>query len=147
MLHSGSRSFTIRSSSSSTAWVGTGLFERILNLIYLPGGSGRGDRLLEFTDRTASLQKIGQILARNPDLPADLRRSLQNLENGMVTSDRDEMVEFITAEVGPDSVEAYRVEFADEILAEASVGAVIRASLTPPDEAESRDVVFKIVKP
>ena len=57
------------------------------------------------------------------------------------------MVEFITAEVGPDSVEAYRVEFADEILAEASVGTVIRASLTPPDEAESRDVVFKIVKP
>ena len=39
------------------------------------------------------------------------------------------------------------VEFTDEILAEASVGAVIRASVTPPDEAESRDVVFKIVKP
>ena len=123
------------------------MFERILNLIYLPGGSGRGDRLLEFTDRTASLQKIGQILARNPDLPADLRQSLQSLENGMATSDRDEMVEFITTEVGHDSVEAYQVEFADEILAEASVGAVIRASLTPPDEAESRDVVFKIVKP
>ena len=123
------------------------LFERILNLICLPGGSGRGARLLEFTDRTASLQKIGQILARNPDLPADLRQALQNLENGMSTSDRDELVEFIAAEVGPDSVEAYQVEFADEILAEASVGAVIRATLTPPDEAESRDVVFKIVKP
>ena len=123
------------------------LFERILNLIYLPGGSERGDRLLQFTDRTPSLQKIGQILARNPDLPADLLQSLQNLENGLSTSDRDELVEFITAEVGPDSVEAYQIQFADEILAEASVGAVIRATLNPPDEAESQDVVFKIVKP
>ena len=57
------------------------LFKRILNLIYLPSGAPRGDRLIRFTDRTPTLQKIGQILARNPDLSPDLREALQTLEN------------------------------------------------------------------
>ena len=121
------------------------LFERILNLLYLPAGSSRGDRLLEFTDRTPALQKIGQILARNPDLSEDIRQSLQNLENGMSTSNRDELVAFIEAELGRETIDAHQIRFADEILAEASVGAVIRATLS--DEDATREVVFKIVKP
>ena len=121
------------------------LFERVLNLMYLPEGSPRGARLLEFTDRTPALQKIGQILARNPDLSPDIRESLQNLENGMSTSNRDELVAFIEKELGPDTIEAHQIRFADEILAEASVGAVIRATLS--DQDAMREVVFKIVKP
>ena len=121
------------------------LFERVLNLMYLPEGSPRGARLLEFTDRTPALQKIGQILARNPDLSPDIRESLQNLENGMSTSNRDELVAFIETELGPDMIETHQIRFADEILAEASVGAVIRATLS--DRDAMREVVFKIVKP
>ena len=104
-----------------------------------------GARLLEFTDRTPALQKIGQILARNPDLSPNIRKSLQNLENGVSTSNRDELVAFIEKELGPDTIEAYQTRFADEILAEASVGAVIRATLSNQDAM--REVVFKIVKP
>ncbi len=121
------------------------LFERILNLIYLPAGAPRGARLLEFTDRTPALQKIGQILARNPDLSPDIRQSLQNLENGMSTSNRDELVAFIEAELGAETIEEHQIRFSDEILAEASVGAVIRATLSYQDA--NREVVFKIIKP
>ena len=121
------------------------LFERILNQVYMPAGAPRGARLLEFTDRTPALQKIGQILARNTDLSADIRQSLQNLENGMSTSNRDELVAFIETELGPDTIDAHQIRLDDEILAEASVGAVIRATLSY--EATNREVVFKIVKP
>ncbi len=121
------------------------LFERVLNLIYMPAGASRGARLLKFTDRTPALQKIGQILARNPDLSADIRESLQQLENGMSTSNRDELVAFIEVELGSDTIDAHQIRFADEILAEASVGAVIRATIFYQDS--NREVVFKIVKP
>jgi ubiquinone biosynthesis protein len=121
------------------------LFGRVLNLIYMPAGASRGARLLKSTDRTPALQKIGQILARNPDLSADIWESLQQLENGMSTSNRDELVAFIEAELGSDTIDAHQIRFADEILAEASVGAVIRATLL--QQGSSREVVFKIVKP
>ncbi len=123
------------------------LFERVLNLIYLPSGTGAGDRLLKFTDRTPSLQKIGQILARNPNLAADLRLSLQTLENGIDTADAGEITRFIREEIGPEGIDAYKVRFAESILAEASVGAVIRASVVAEEEEGEADIVFKVVKP
>ena len=43
---------------------------------------------------------------------------------------RDELVEFITKDIGKPKIDEYKVEFADKILAEASVGAVIRAKCT-----------------
>ena len=123
------------------------LFERILNLTYMPAGTGRGDRLLKFTDRTASLQKIGQILARNPNLSPDLRLSLQTLENGIATSDADEITEFIKEDIGQEALDTFQVRFAEGILAEASVGAVMRATLVQTAEDGEEDIVFKVVKP
>ena len=123
------------------------LFERILNLTYLPAGTGRGDRLLKFTDRTASLQKIGQILARNPNLSPDLRLSLQTLENGIATSDADEIAGFIKEDIGQEALDTFQVRFAEGILAEASVGAVMRATLVQTEEDGEEDIVFKVVKP
>ncbi len=123
------------------------LFARILNLVYLPAGSSRGDRLIKFTDRTPSLQKIGQILARNPNLSPDLRLSLQTLENGIATSDRDEIAGFIEADIGQEALDTFQVRLAEEILAEASVGAVIRATLAGTDEDGEESIVFKVVKP
>ena len=123
------------------------LFDRILNLIYLPAGAPRGDRLLQFAHRTPTLQKIGQILARNPALSPDLREALQTLENGIATSDPDEIVEFIRSEIGQETIDAFQIQFADDILAEASVGAVIRATVHLEGEEESNDVAIKIVKP
>ncbi len=123
------------------------LFERVLNFVYLPSGASRGERLLTFTDRTPSLQKIGQILARNPDLPTDLRGALQTLENDIDTADPDEIVSLIKEDIGQEPIDTFRVRFAEDILAEASMGAVMRARVVRADEEGEEDIVFKVVKP
>ncbi len=122
------------------------LLEKLVNLANLPPGSQRGQYVSAFVSKTPSLQKIGQILARNPDLAPDYREALQRLENSIQTTSRDELVEFITKDVGEDSIAKYRVEFADKILAEASVGAVIRATCVPPGRSR-QEAVCKVIKP
>ncbi len=122
------------------------LLEKLVNLANLPPDSQRGRYLSAFVSRTPSLQKIGQILARNPDLASDYREALQLLENSIQTTSRDELVEFITKDVGEESIAKYQVEFADKILAEASVGAVIRATCVPPGHSR-REAVCKVIKP
>jgi ubiquinone biosynthesis protein len=123
------------------------LLDKIVNLAYLPPGSPRGEYLLEFVAKTPSLQKLGQILARNPDLSPDYRQALQQLENGIRTMTRDELVQFIREDVGEGLIEKYQVKFGDQILAEASVGAVIRATFVPPGASAQREAICKVVKP
>ncbi|MEE8586151.1 MAG: AarF/UbiB family protein, partial [Acidobacteriota bacterium] len=62
------------------------------------------------------------------------------------TTTRDELVEYILQQVGPQRIEQYRIEFADEVLAEASIGAVIRSRLTLPGEDAPRQAVCKVIK-
>ncbi len=122
------------------------LQEKLVNLAYLPPGSQRGEYLSTFVSKTPSLQKLGQMLARNPDVALDYRESLQRLENSIHTTSRDELVQFITDDVGMASIAKYQVRFADQILAEASVGAVIRATCVPPGRSKL-EVVCKVIKP
>src|SRR6185436_1125739 len=122
------------------------LLEKIVDLAYLPPDSPRGAYLTAFVAKTPSLQKLGQILARNPDLAPEYRKALQQLENGIHTMTRDELVEFITADVGQANIDRYQVRFADEILAEASVGAVVRASCVPPGSRVREEAICKVVK-
>ena len=65
------------------------LLEKLVDIAYLPPGSTRSDELTAFVSKTPSLQKVGQILARNPALSPDYRAALQLLENGIHTMDRD----------------------------------------------------------
>ncbi|MCI0625174.1 MAG: AarF/ABC1/UbiB kinase family protein [Acidobacteria bacterium] len=123
------------------------LLNRFLNFAYLPAGGARGDRILQFASRTPTFQKIGQILARNTGLEADIQTALQTLENTVQTSTREELVRAISTDLGRETLEAHDIQFADRILAEASVGAVIRASLRMPGESERREVVCKVIKP
>ena len=123
------------------------LLEKLVGLAYLPQGTSRGEYLKEFVAKVPSLQKMGQILARNPDLAPDYRKALQDLENGIRTMTREELVQFITEDVGQPSIDKYQVQFADKILAEASVGAVIRAKCTPPGTTVPREAICKVVKP
>jgi ubiquinone biosynthesis protein len=122
------------------------LQEKLVNLAYLPPESQRGEYLSTFVSRMPSLQKIGQILARNQALAPDYREALQRLENSIQTTSRDELVQFIAKDVGEASIENYQVRFADKILAEASVAAVIRATCVPPGLSR-REAVCKVVKP
>ncbi len=123
------------------------LLDKLVSLALLPPGTSRGDYLKEFVSRVPSLQKMGQIMARNPDLAPDYRKALQDLENGIRTMTRDELVQFITEDIGKPAIDKYQVQFADKILAEASVGAVIRAKCTPPGTTAPREAICKVVKP
>jgi len=123
------------------------LLDKLVSLALLPPGTGRGEYLKEFVSKVPSLQKMGQILARNPDLAPDYRKALQDLENGIHTMTREELVQFITEDIGKTKIDQYQVQFADKILAEASVGAVIRAKCTPPGTTAPREAICKVVKP
>lgn len=123
------------------------LLDKLVSLALLPPGTQRGDYLKEFVSKVPSLQKMGQIMARNPDLAPDYRKALQDLENGIHTMTREELVQFITEDIGKPSIDKYQVQFEDKILAEASVGAVIRAKLTPPGTTAPREAICKVVKP
>src|SRR4029077_9644678 len=85
------------------------LLEKFVDIAYLPPGTDRGQYLLTFAAKTPSLQKIGQVLARNKELAEDYQAALQQLENGIKTTPRDELVDFIEREVGKDTVEKYQL--------------------------------------
>jgi ubiquinone biosynthesis protein len=123
------------------------LLERFVDIAFLPPGTDRGQYLLAFTAKTPSLQKVGQILARNKELDKDYRAALQQLENSIQTTPRDELVAFIEQQVGKETVEKYQLKFADRILAEASIGAVIRGTFVPPGASQPKDLVCKVIKP
>ncbi|MDA2927560.1 AarF/UbiB family protein [Acidobacteria bacterium AH-259-O06] len=123
------------------------LLERLLDQAALPASAQRGEQVLQFLSRTPTLQKIGQVLARSPDLPPDLRGALQVLENSLRTTSGEEIVELIVQEIGLEKVEQYRIRCSDEILAEATVGAVLRCSLVLPGETRVREAVAKVIKP
>jgi len=123
------------------------LLEKFVAVAFVPPGTDRGRYLLAFAAKTPSLQKVGQILARNTALEPDYRLALQQLENSIQTTSRDELVEFIERETGKETVEKYHLKFADTILAEASIGAVIRGTFVKPGESTPRDFVCKVIKP
>jgi ubiquinone biosynthesis protein len=123
------------------------LLERLAQQARLPADASRRDRLLAFVAKTPTLQKLGQILARNPSVDPELRGALQRLENSVSTMSREEVVAAVEGELGPEVLARYEIRFADRLLAEASVGAVIAASFVPPGREHRERAVCKVLKP
>lgn len=67
------------------------------------------------------LHKLGQVVARQPALDAELRRHLQALESLPARTDIDALLAHIRAELGPGS----GLRLADRALAEGSVAVVL----------------------
>ncbi len=53
------------------------LLDKVVGLAMLPPNTSAGDYLVEFVSKVPSLQKMGQIIARNPDLAPEYRNALQ----------------------------------------------------------------------
>ncbi len=123
------------------------LVRRLFDQAKLPTEADRRQHLLGFLSQTPTLQKIGQILARNPSIPADVRATLQVLENSLKTTQAIASTCFTLEEIGDETARQYRIQFADQILAEATVGAVLRCSLVLPGEKKRTEAVVKIIKP
>ncbi len=123
------------------------LIERITGQLKLSAIDDPGKRTLALIESTPSLQKLGQILARYPGVPPDMQHYLQQLENSIQTLRRDDLVELIVADIGDATVQEYSIEFSDKILAEATIGAVIKASFIEPEGQDRQLAVCKVIKP
>ena len=123
------------------------LVERIVAQANLPMDAERGERVLAFITNTPSLQELAQILARNQQIDPDLRVALQTVENGLKTAQYEEIREQLEVEMSGALQSEYQLEFADHLLAEASVGAVLEVSFTRPGATERKDAACKVLKP
>jgi ubiquinone biosynthesis protein len=103
-------------------------------------------RLLRFIAKVPGLQKIGQVLARNRNLDARIRRALTELENGISDVSISEVRSIILREVGPQFA-TYAVELDPDILSEASVSAVVGFTWRNPETQRREEGVFKVLKP
>ncbi len=119
---------------------------RIAGQAALPVDATRGDRMLAFGAETPTFQKLGQIMARSSWLPEDLREPLQSLESDIVTTNAAALLATIEQELGDDTLRDYQFEFEDEVLSEASIGALIGATIVVPGEDQRRRVVVKVIK-
>ncbi len=123
------------------------LAERILAMSRIPPEAPRGDKILILASKIPTLQKLGQIVARMEEIPPDIRAALETLENQISTMSRAELVGYIRESVGRETIDRYRIRFDDKVLAEASVGAVIRGTFMPPEGGGPVDIVCKLIKP
>jgi ubiquinone biosynthesis protein len=121
--------------------------DRLVEQVTLPWDAERGQRILAFIAGTPSLQKLAQIIARNEALAPDIRRALQTVENGLTTASYGETLALVTSELGEETLARFRLRFADHLLAEASVGAVLPATFSWPGHDAREDAACKVLKP
>jgi ubiquinone biosynthesis protein len=112
----------------------------------LPPAATTAERLAELARSCPALHKLGQILARDRRLSAELRRHLQELESLPPSIPFEVIHDTLTRELGP--LERHGVTLVPPALAEASVAVVVpfRRGHFPPGEG-CRDGVFKLLKP
>lgn len=121
--------------------------ERVVEQINLPRDADRGERILAFISKTPSLQKMAQIMARNQVFAPDIRQALQVVENSLATVNYEEILTQVESELGEEMIDRFQLQFADEILAEASVGAILPATFVLPETGEQGKAACKVLKP
>jgi ubiquinone biosynthesis protein len=103
-------------------------------------------RLLALAQRFPTLHKLGQLIARHPDIDPDVRKWLVDLENGRYGTTFDELSDRIHNALGP-QCEAADIQVQPAVLAEASVGAVIPFDWRPAPDRSPHRGVFKVLRP
>jgi ubiquinone biosynthesis protein len=122
------------------------LAPKLIEQIDLPTDTQPEERLLRLIAKVPGLQKLGQVLARNRNLPPSLRRELTTLENGICDVSTDQVQAIIRRELGP-QLDACQVKVAPAIYVEASVSAVVRFTWRNPETKRRERGVFKVLKP
>ena len=121
------------------------LARKILDQAALDVNCPSGVRICTLINDMPSLQKLGQILARNPGLDAEFRRALTDLEDNIRSATYADLQPGIRAAVAlsPD----YQIEPETDLLAQATVCAVVGATVQEPAESRPTEAVLKMVKP
>ena len=107
----------------------------------LSANAPAAERITALLAHCPTLHKLGQVVARQPGLDAELRRHLQALESLPASTDIDALLAHVRAELGHDS----GLRLADRALAEGSVAVVLPFSWR--QGGRSHEGVFKALKP
>jgi ubiquinone biosynthesis protein len=122
------------------------LVDLVVSQLKMDPAAGAPERLLELAKRFPTLHKLGQIIARHPQIDPAVKQWLIHLENGRYGVSRKGLLAKIRAQLEPTG-ERDRVCVGSQILAEASVGAVIPFHWTPCGYPDRVQGVFKVLKP
>jgi ubiquinone biosynthesis protein len=121
------------------------LAAKIAEQMELPPDTAPEQRLMRLISKMPGLQKLGQVLARNPRLAPALRTALTELENGISDVTAAEVRAILRRKLGS-RLTRFGVHLEDRILSEASVSAVIPFTWKNPHRERER-CVFKVLKP
>lgn len=122
------------------------LMELVVGQLKLDPEVGTQERLLELAKRFPTLHKLGQVIARNPNIDPVVKKWLIHLENGCYGTPLDGIMERIDGQL-EQTDNRDRVQVQPAILSEASVGAVIAFDWNRPPSQVRTEGVFKILKP
>ncbi len=123
------------------------LATKLVEQFDLPPETRSEARLLLLISKMPGIQKLGQVLARHPRLDTALRTALTELENGMSDANPRSIRAIVRRQLGARRLKKYSVQLAPDILAEASVSAVVRFSWRNPLSKRRESGVFKVLKP
>jgi predicted unusual protein kinase regulating ubiquinone biosynthesis (AarF/ABC1/UbiB family) len=112
----------------------------------LPADVPLEQRVMTFIAQMPSLQKLGQMMARNRNLTPTFRTELIRLENAVQDVSPAEIRVTIEYQLG-ERLRTYKVEMQDVQFAEASVSAAVRFTWLNPDTGRRERGVFKVLKP
>ncbi|MBX7222654.1 MAG: hypothetical protein K1Y36_22090, partial [Blastocatellia bacterium] len=121
------------------------LQNKLVDQLVLPLEASLQERILMLIARMPTLQKLGQIIARNKNLDPEFRRRLQRLENGIRDVTFDAIKEKVQDELKR-QLTLHEVKLGRKLLAEASVCAVMPFTFRDDEGAKKRGV-FKVLKP
>ena len=122
------------------------LAPKLVEQLDLPPDTTPWERLLRLIAKVPGLQKIGQVLAHNRHLDPAMRDALSELENGIHDVTAAEIGALVRRQLGR-SLKIYRVELEPQLLAEASVSAVMRFTWQDAVGSRRQRGVFKVLKP
>jgi ubiquinone biosynthesis protein len=122
------------------------LIELVANQVQLDDDTDMKERLLELAKQFPTLHKLGQVIARHPNINSEVKKWLIHLEKGLYGTPLDGILETIESELKENKF-SNQVRLIPSIIAEASVGAVVQFKWHPPTGQGSFDGVFKVLKP
>ena len=122
------------------------LIELVVGQLIMKPNADTKERLLELAKKIPTLHKLGQIIARNPNIDPAVKRWLIHLENGRYGTPMEGILRNIDRQLGENG-NRDRVTVEPVILSEASVAAVIPFNLNGSSSRKPVQGVLKILKP
>lgn len=118
---------------------------KLVEQLMLPFEASLAERLIELIARMPTMQKLGQIIARNRNLDPKFRKLLQKLENGIRDASYESISNCVHKEL-KQQIDTHKIKLSNRFLAEASVCAVVPFTYRT-EEGEKQKGVFKVLKP